>query len=210
MNARWIIQSKFSWHFPFILHKYFSTLKHPLLAGIHNYYERVGVSRSYICLQETWEYREIIGGHQGLGRHQKLIGNSEWAVQIQTTEAEGRRELTQHGVLPCLAGGEGGGAMICTVMGGPYRLPWRTLLPTLMRSCSAVSFWKSKLLLLLYLNVHKTPTWSKSRKKGRPGAPCTQFDSSQDSTPPPSPQHCSSTISNENIRTYRLKTRFAI
>jgi hypothetical protein len=54
-----------------------------------------------------------------------------------TTEAEGHRELTHHGVLRCLAGGErGGGALICTLLDGPiyqshtacydilYRLPY--------------------------------------------------------------------------------------
>jgi hypothetical protein len=39
-----------------------------------------------------------------------------------------RRDLTQHGVLSCLAGGEewawGKGAVISTVMDGPYRLPY--------------------------------------------------------------------------------------
>ncbi len=39
------------------------------------------------------------------------------------TEAEGARELTQHGVLPSLAGGEYGHArVICTVMDGLYHL----------------------------------------------------------------------------------------
>jgi hypothetical protein len=44
--------------------------------------------------------------------------------QSLLTEAEGRRELTQHGVLPCLAGREvGEGALIWTVLGTPNRLP---------------------------------------------------------------------------------------
>jgi hypothetical protein len=43
---------------------------------------------------------------------------------VCTTEAKDRRELTQEGVLPCLASGE---AVICTMMGGPYRLSWRTV-----------------------------------------------------------------------------------
>ncbi len=49
----------------------------------------------------------------------------------QTTEAEGRRERTHRGVLPSLAGERGGGAMICTVIGGPYSLPmmYRTACP---------------------------------------------------------------------------------
>jgi len=44
---------------------------------------------------------------------------------VHTTEAEGRRKLTQRGALPGLAGG--GGRMICTLMGGPYRLPCRSV-----------------------------------------------------------------------------------
>jgi hypothetical protein len=44
---------------------------------------------------------------------------------------------------------EGGGAMICTVMGGLYRLQRCTAPPVLVRSCSAVSFWQYQLLLLL-------------------------------------------------------------
>ncbi len=45
---------------------------------------------------------------------------------ILATEAEGPRELAQQDVLLGLTGGAmwgGGGAVICTVMGGPYRLP---------------------------------------------------------------------------------------
>ncbi len=47
------------------------------------------------------------------------------------TEAEGARELTQHGVLPSLAGGECGSAgVICTVMDGLYTAcPDRIVLP---------------------------------------------------------------------------------
>jgi hypothetical protein len=37
-----------------------------------------------------------------------------------STEAEGRRELVQHGVLPSLAGPAGA---ICTVLTGLHRLP---------------------------------------------------------------------------------------
>ncbi len=50
-------------------------------------------------------------------------------VNDTPTEAEGRRELAQHGILPCLAGGkerdggrgEGGGGDLYSV-GGPFRL----------------------------------------------------------------------------------------
>jgi hypothetical protein len=49
---------------------------------------------------------------------------SFFAGNITTTEAEERRELTQHGVLPCLAGGEGwGGGIDLHSEVGPYRLP---------------------------------------------------------------------------------------
>jgi hypothetical protein len=42
---------------------------------------------------------------------------------ILATEAEGPRKLAQQDVLLGLTGGAmWGGAMICTVMGGPYRL----------------------------------------------------------------------------------------
>jgi hypothetical protein len=69
---------------------------------------------------------------------------SRWQLSNigQPTDAEGCREPTKHGVLPCLAEGGGWGVMICIVMGGPYQLPSH-------RSCPAASFWQFQLLLLL-------------------------------------------------------------
>ncbi len=65
------------------------------------------------------------------------------------TETEGRRELTEHDVLSCLAGGRGGGgALICTVIDGRTTCLCHDVLypPALPRSCSAESFWQSLLL----------------------------------------------------------------
>jgi hypothetical protein len=50
---------------------------------------------------------------------------------LLTTEAEGRKELTQYGVLPCL--------------GRPYPPSYRTVLSDLTRSCSAASFQQSQM-----------------------------------------------------------------
>ncbi len=76
-----------------------------------------------------------------------------------TTEAEGRRELTQHGVLCCLAGGEGeGGALICPVMGA------RAVPPavTYCTACPAKELLSCELLAIpadgILLDVHKRPT----------------------------------------------------
>ncbi len=74
-----------------------------------------------------------------------------------STEAEGRRELTQYGVLGCLAGGEGwgGGAQICTVMGGSYctACPTKELLSSELLAIPAAA--AAGILLNV---VHKTPT----------------------------------------------------
>ncbi len=68
-----------------------------------------------------------------------------------TTDAEGRRERTQQGVLPCLAGGEGWRRW--------YVLWWRAVPPamsyctTALARCSfTASFWNSQLLLLLVIS----------------------------------------------------------
>ncbi len=53
-------------------------------------------------------------------------------IRDVATEAEGRRELTQDGVLPMTAGGW---TLICTKMGRPHRLPCRTVPPALARGC---------------------------------------------------------------------------
>jgi hypothetical protein len=45
--------------------------------------------------------------------------SGHYVCRLMATEAEGRRQPTQHGFLSSLSGGD----LICTVMGGPYRLP---------------------------------------------------------------------------------------
>jgi hypothetical protein len=67
------------------------------------------------------------------------------AISVTITEAEGRKEPTQHGFLPCLAEGEGwrrGDDLYCDGRAVPYRLSWQW-------AASAASFWQSQLLLLL-------------------------------------------------------------
>ncbi len=63
---------------------------------------------------------------------------------VMTTEAEGRRELTQYSVLPSLTGEEwlesGSKDVLCTVVDGPYRLPLTDLTACPCRSCSAARF----------------------------------------------------------------------
>jgi hypothetical protein len=58
-----------------------------------------------------------------------------------TTQAEGRRELSLHGVLPSCAEGEWLGRRIFTVMDGPSACAGR--------GCSAASFWLFQLLLMV-------------------------------------------------------------
>ncbi len=74
---------------------------------------------------------------------------------VCTTEAKDRRELTQ--VPPCLASGE---AMICTMMGGPYRLSWQGAAQ--LRVSGNPSWW-----WWYIINVRKTPTSPKSWKEDR-------------------------------------------
>ncbi len=81
-------------------------------------------------------------------------------MRERTTEADGHREPTQHGVLPCLAGGEGRRGDACTFMGAPY-LPWQELL------CWQLSATPAAGAVCILLNVHNTPTSLKLRKDGR-------------------------------------------
>ncbi len=147
-----------------------------------------------ICRQ--WGHLNCLGGGGGgdlvharectpavfwLAHCNRMVDDSE-AVNDTAREAEGRRELTQHGVLPCLAGGKGwgGGEMICTLMRcPPYRLPWHTVPPALPRSCSAGSFLHSQLLLLLYITKCTQKTNVAGLTQGRQGPVFhVQYDSS--------------------------------
>jgi hypothetical protein len=70
------------------------------------------------------------------------------------TEAEGRREVTQHGALPCLAGGEGRGKddLYCDGQPKPCRTPAQELFSyELLENPAAAA-------ADVLLNVHKTPT----------------------------------------------------
>ncbi len=74
-------------------------------------------------------------------------------VRDVATEDEGCRELTQDGVLPCLAGV---GALNCTMMHGQEyaRLPWQ--------GAAQLQASGELLLLVIMLNVLRTPTLPKS------------------------------------------------
>ncbi len=81
----------------------------------------------------------------------------------QPTEAQGCREPTKHGVLPCLAEGGGWGVMICILMDVPYPHCRRTGAAQLRASgnssCCCCSWYITK--------CTQTPTSPKSRKEGR-------------------------------------------
>jgi hypothetical protein len=68
---------------------------------------------------------------------------SFFAGNITTTDAEERKELTQHGVMPCLAGEEGWGGSINLYSDG------RAVPPAKPKSCSAASSWQFQLPQLL-------------------------------------------------------------
>ncbi len=87
------------------------------------------------------------------------------------TETNGRRGLTQHGVLPFLAGRERGGTKIRTVIRESYRLRWCTVPPALPRGCELLANPAAAAAEIL-LNVHKTPPWAKPHMGA--GTPCTE------------------------------------
>ncbi len=73
-----------------------------------------------------------------------------WALGMESTQAQ---EMTQHGVLPTLAGADiPGRGDLYTVIGGPRRLPRKERVACIRRGCSAVSFWQFPQLLLLVSN----------------------------------------------------------
>jgi hypothetical protein len=89
---------------------------------------------------------------------------------VRPTEAAGCRELTQQGVLPCLAGVEGRRVEPWFELwwAGRTACHWRTVPPALTRSCLAASYWRSHWCGGgILLNVYKTPTSAKSRKEDR-------------------------------------------
>ncbi len=94
---------------------------------------------------------------------------SSLVTTVFTKEAKGCRETTQHSVLPCLAGGEGwsGDDLYCV---------GRAVPPAIMSYCIPCpdkELLSCKLLVIpaaaagILLNVHKTPTWPKSREDGK-------------------------------------------
>ncbi len=80
---------------------------------------------------------------------------------FKTTEAEGCGCLTQHSILPCLAGGERWGAIICHVMG--LRYPPAMTYCTASPACLGAAQLRASGILLI---AHKIKTWLKWRNEG--------------------------------------------
>jgi hypothetical protein len=76
------------------------------------------------------------------------------------TAAEGRGELTQHGVLPCLAGGEGGvDDLYCDGRAVPPAMMYCTACPAKeLLSCELLAITAVAAAAVGILNVHKTPS----------------------------------------------------
>jgi hypothetical protein len=78
-------------------------------------------------------------------------------MEVCTAKVEAVENWPNPASWPAWPGERAGGTIICTVMGGLYRLPWRSVSPALPKSCSVVaSAWQSHLLLLRVLDTQST------------------------------------------------------
>jgi hypothetical protein len=100
----------------------------------------------------------------------RRTGAAHYLSFFPTTEAEGRRELTQHGALAGRTGDGGtrAGRTVCPV--------WELLSCELMANQVAAA-------AVILLRVHKTLKWAKSQKEGR--GRHSMYDSALARPPPP-------------------------
>jgi hypothetical protein len=121
-------------------------------------------------LQRPATHTPFLWGHL-LGRAVLLapvgpLCGSYGAPNMYDHRGRRRREWTQHGVLCCLAGLGRGADLYCGVWVVPPAVTYCT-------ACPAKELLSCKLLAIpaaaaagILTNVHKTPTWAKSRKEG--------------------------------------------